>query len=93
VGEKENKIQNKLTIAVVPFKPVEGYTHNPGVYSEQYLVKYTYTGDDTFWKFDEEIFCVENSRDAHQQVEDFAKNYLSTVKNIKCVNITSVTYC
>lgn len=93
VGEKEIKLKNKLAIVVVPFKPVEGYIYNPGVYSEQYLVKYMHLGEDSFWKSDEEIFCVENSRDAHQQVEDFAKNYLSTVKNIKCVNVTSVTYC
>lgn len=81
-------------ITVVPFKPVEGYkVQNAGLYSEQYLVKYAYTGDDALCKFDEEIFCVENNRSAHQQVENFAKNYLSAVKHLKCVKITSVTYC
>lgn len=94
VGEKENGMRKKLVITVIPFRPIEGYkVQNTGLYSEQYLVKYTYTGDDAFCKFGEEIFCTENSREAHQQVENFAKNYLSTVKNVKSVKITSVTYC
>lgn len=90
---QNQKVSVAEGITVVPFKPIEGYTYSPGVYSEQYMVKYMYLGEDTLWKFDEELFCVENSREAHQQIEDFAKNYLSTAKNIKNVKITSVTYC
>ena len=81
-------------IVVVPFKPAEGYiVKQTGIYSEQYLVKYLYLGEDIFWKRGEEIFCVENSRAAHQQVEEFAMEYLSSLKKIKSVKITSVTYC
>ena len=36
---------------------------------------------------------LENSRQAHEQVERFAKDYLSVVKSLTSVKITSITYC
>lgn len=86
--------QTSSDIVVVPFRPVDGYkVQSDVVYSEQYMVDYTHIAEDGLWKFGQEIFCVENSRQAHEQVESFAKNYLSTVKSLTSVKITGVTYC
>jgi len=78
---------------IIPFKPHKDYpVVNAKEYSEQYLVDYTHI-EVTYLKSGKEIFCTKNDRDAHQQIEDFAKNYLNTVVGLNQVEITSVTYC
>lgn len=80
-------------VSVIPFKPHSNYpVVNAKEYTEQYLVDYTYI-EASFLKSGKEIFCTQNSRDAHQQVENFAKSYLQTVAGLNQVEVTSVTYC
>lgn len=59
--------------------------------SEQYIVKYTIERMGLTW-YNDEMFCVTNSRQAHKQVGSYAKGYLSNIHNSN-VNIISVDYC